>query len=148
MDCVEVYAPYVETFQLRQLYKHVFIKNVTDFGFTGYDLAILGDVLEHLTQEEAETILTMLATKDLSVIVQVPYMLPQGPGDGGKNLHDAHQQADLTHEVFMERYGKFGLSLLVKDGLLGVYVRHGPKENDREVTAGTHHDHPEPPEEG
>ena len=121
LDCVEVYEPYVDRFNLKGLYNQVFVKNVKDFDFTGYDLAILGDVLEHLTVPEAFLVLAKLAMLGMGGVVQVPFLLEQGSWEG--NAFEAHLQPDLCHEVFRGRYGFLGFSCLVRCPECGVYVR-------------------------
>jgi hypothetical protein len=121
LDCVEVYEPYVERFNLKSRYNEVFIKNVKDFDFTGYDLAILGDVLEHLSVPDAFLVLAKLAMLRMGGVVQVPFLLEQGSWEG--NDYEAHLQPDLNHEVFMGRYGFLGFSCLVRCQECGVYVR-------------------------
>jgi len=121
MDCVEVYEPYVSRFNLKELYNEVFVKNVTEFDFRDYDLAILGDVLEHLTFPEAYLVLEKLVVHGVGSVIQVPYLLEQGSWEG--NDYETHHQPDLSHEVFMQRYGCFGYRCLARCPACGVYVR-------------------------
>jgi hypothetical protein len=121
LDCVEVFEPYVDRFNLKSIYDQVFVKDVRDFDFVGYDLAILGDVLEHLRFFDAFLVLAKLGILGMGVVVQVPFLFEQGSWEG--NDFEAHLQPDLKHEVFMERYGGLGLSCLVRCPVCGVYVR-------------------------
>jgi len=53
IDCVEAFKPYVEKFGLKQKYDNVFSGNILNIKITGYDLIILGDVLEHFAKADA-----------------------------------------------------------------------------------------------
>ena len=58
LDCVEIFNPYIQEFNLRQKYRIVYNKDIKDFEFNEYyDLIILGDVLEHLTVFDAQIVL-------------------------------------------------------------------------------------------
>jgi hypothetical protein len=52
---VEVWEPYVEEYALEQLYDEVFLGPVRDFDFIAArpDLVLFGDVIEHMTKDEA-----------------------------------------------------------------------------------------------
>jgi hypothetical protein len=113
LDAVEVHEPYINQYNLQDKYTVVYNDNVVNFSKvmnelvpTFYDVVIMGDVLEHLTVEEAEeTIANFIAAGVKHIIVLVPYMYKQGVCHD--NEHEIHQQDDLTKEVFLERYGMF-----------------------------------------
>lgn len=101
MDAVEAFAPTIEHFHLREHYREVFCQDVMTFkDFSKYGLVILGDVLEHLTVEDAQALLARL--EGCKVVVKVPYLSPQGAING--NDYEIHRQPDLTTEVMLQRY--------------------------------------------
>ena len=57
IDCIEVYDKYIEAYDLKSKYKNVFCDNILNFDVSEYDFVILGDVLEHLTIEDAKFVL-------------------------------------------------------------------------------------------
>jgi len=108
MDAVEIYAPYVEKFELTKKYTNVFVCDIMDFDFSEYHLLILGDVLEHLSVENAQKLLEKiennrpkLVAKQLCVVA-IPYRFIQGEYEG--NSHETHIQDDLTPEIVKSRY--------------------------------------------
>lgn len=107
VDGVEVFGPYVDRYRLREIYRRVVVEDVRNFrcGFREYDLVILGDILEHLTVEDAQAVLAYFEEQGISTIVLVPYNYEQGPSHG--NDHEEHLQPDLTEEVFHARYPGF-----------------------------------------
>ena len=91
-------------------------------GFKDYkaDVFILGDILEHITTDKAIPLVEKLYNEANDYIIAVPYLYEQGEHEG--NIYETHHQPDLTHEVFMERYGK-RCELLVNNELVGYYVK-------------------------
>ena len=103
MDAVEVFAPYVDRFDLRDKYDNVYVANILEFDVRPYDFIILGDVLEHLPTDKAQDMLTDFDLMDKRFLVAVPYMMAQDGAEYG-NEYETHHQADLTPEVILERY--------------------------------------------
>ena len=128
MDACEIYAPYIKRFKLTEKYKTVHNKSVTAFdNFDEYDLVIFGDILEHLTIEDTQTVLGK-AKNVKQLLIAVPFEYEQGASHG--NDAEEHVQDDLTHENFMQRYPGFEpLHLVVRKGEMkyGYYVRQGSK---------------------
>lgn len=111
MDCLEIYNGYVEAYDLKNKYKNVYIGDVVKFDISEYDFVIIGDVLEHLTIEDAKIVLK----KCKNVLVAVPYICPQGGVDFYYNEHhlinpyEKHLQSDLTPLIVLTRYPELGL---------------------------------------
>jgi hypothetical protein len=107
IDAVEVFAPYISQYNLHNIYNTVHNANILDFDFSQkqYDLVIMGDILEHLSVEEAVSLLNEIDNCNIAIIVLVPYNYFQGKSHG--NDHEEHKQPDLTEKVFQERYSGF-----------------------------------------
>lgn len=103
MDAVEVWAPYVDQFDLKSKYDNVYISDICDFDIEGYDFIILGDVLEHLIVENAKNLIKKIDSCSIKTMVAVPYRMPQDGAEYG-NEYETHLQEDLTPEVMLERY--------------------------------------------
>lgn len=120
MDGIEIYEKYIGDFNLIERYDEIFNVDAITFDYTKkYKLAILGDVLEHMSVEDAKTVLTALKKAGISIVAQIPYEYEQGVYDG--NEHEIHLQPDLTPDIFMERYAEFGFELLQSDEVCGAY---------------------------
>lgn len=110
---VEVFEPYVRDNQLEKLYHKVYTQDVREFADAyGYSLltgmvVIMGDVLEHLTRDEAQHVLHEFRRYVQEIIVVVPYEYPQGEEDG--NVHQEHLQDDLTVELMAKAYPELTL---------------------------------------
>jgi hypothetical protein len=89
---LEIHESYVERYDLKLHYEQVIVSDVlhANIGPDAFDVVILGDVLEHMTENDAASALRrawIWATK--GVIVSVPLgHCPQGPSEG--NEHEAH----------------------------------------------------------
>lgn len=103
IHALEVFAPYVERFHLRDHYECVLLGDIRAFRpSTRYDLAILGDVLEHLTAAEAQALVARLPTIASQSLFSVPWSYEQGPMEG--NDAEIHHQPDLTPETMRLRF--------------------------------------------
>ena len=102
IDCLEIWEPYVEKFNLKQKYNNVIIGNIIDFDFTKYDYLILGDILEHLPVIEAQIVIRNINKFNKKCLVSVPFLYEQGEHFG--NIYEKHLQADLTPEIMKKRF--------------------------------------------
>ncbi len=119
LDCIEIFAPYVKKFNLRKKYRRVYVADIRTFVLPRpYDLVILGDVLEHLSVDEAQALIGRLDKAGSFIIVTVPFGYEQDPVNG--NEYERHLQPDLTAEVMAARYPS--LKACVTDQTMGVYV--------------------------
>jgi len=120
MEAVEVWQHYIEKFGLARLYCAVHATDALSFLTTcdQYDLVILGDVLEHLTAENGQLLVELCKLKTNTIVVSVPYLY--GQGAIYNNPWEIHRQADLTHDVFLERYP--GFLLICEEGGMAAWA--------------------------
>ena len=105
MDAVEAFAPNVTNNHLYNKYRNTFIADIRAFKYKYYDLIIFGDVLEHMSTEDARRVIEYARPRCSYMLVAVPYKWPQGAIYG--NPYEVHIQDDLTPEIFNERYPGF-----------------------------------------
>ena len=110
MDAVEIYRPNIIENGLASRYRNVFNMDIADLEYKWYDLIIFGDVIEHMTVENAQKVIDYARGRCSDMIVGVPFLYPQDAIYG--NPYERHIQDDLTEELFNERYP--GFSLLAK----------------------------------
>lgn len=104
IDAVEVFKPNADN--LRG-YRQVFNADVSELEYGYYDLIIFGDVLEHMTVENAQKSLKYAEEHSKCVIVGVPFKYAQGAIYG--NPYERHIQDDLTRDLFAERYDGYAI---------------------------------------
>lgn len=119
VDAVEIWEPYVTGYSLRDVYRAVYERDIMEvaeeFSTAGvkYDAVIMGDVLEHLTVNNAMRTLHYLKDVASEVLVIVPYNYEQGEEHG--NPYQRHEQPDLTVENMHERYPELKLDTIQVD---------------------------------
>ena len=105
MDGVEVWQPYINKHNLKTKYHRLFETDIRGFEYGVYDLIIFGDIIEHLSVEDAKRVLDYATFHCRNMIVAVPYCYRQGEKNG--NPYEVHVQDDLTPELFDSRYEGF-----------------------------------------
>ena len=117
---VEIWEKYINQFNLKQIYKEVYLGNILDFNFSEYDYLIIGDVLEHIEVDSAKLLLKKIEIQNKKCLVAVPYLYPQGEHEG--NIYETHHQPDLTHEIFLERYPN--MKCFIRNDKYGYYINY------------------------
>lgn len=93
IDGLEVWAPYIEDFNLRSKYRNVFNADARSFDSWNYDLVIFGDVLEHMKEQEARDLWAKASKYAKNIIITIPIIhYPQGEHFG--NPYEIHQEED------------------------------------------------------
>jgi predicted TPR repeat methyltransferase len=98
---LEIWEPYIAQFDLKSLYDEVIIGDVRTYENTKYDLVICGDVLEHMTKEEAFAVLDRFSSSYRFVSVPTIHT-PQGEYEG--NPHERHIEEDWQPNWITDRY--------------------------------------------
>jgi 2-polyprenyl-3-methyl-5-hydroxy-6-metoxy-1,4-benzoquinol methylase len=104
IDGVDVYENGVKELKLDKYYNNIFISNILDFNFDFYELIILGDVLEHLTLEDAQALLEGWIRKNKMnhLLVSIPFQLKQSSTH--ENHHEEHLQPEITLNYMKTHY--------------------------------------------
>lgn len=101
VDCVEVWEPYVTEFSLKKIYNNVFIDDVRKFNNFNYDLIIFGDVLEHMSEEDALNVYKKALEGAKYVMFSMPIIhYPQGCEHG--NPYEEHIVDDWSNEKILD----------------------------------------------
>lgn len=93
---------FLENMQWLTAYRMAYNADIRGFQYDWYDLIIFGDILEHLTVEEAQMVLEYAKPRCKDLIIAVPFLYEQGAIYG--NPYEVHIQDDLMPELFEERY--------------------------------------------
>jgi len=103
IDGIEVWEKYITKFNLHSFYDNLFKVNMKDFSFpTKYNIAILGDVLEHLPKEEAEQFLTVLKSNVEVIYLTIPITVCIQDGNLIGNPFETHHYQWSDKEVRYE----------------------------------------------
>lgn len=117
---VEVWEPYVEKYGLKDLYHDLIIADARKLVTSSkYDVAIAGDVLEHMTVNEAKKLVEKLKKYAEYVIISIPLgHYPQDEYDG--NPYERHVKDDWQDAEVKKAFGEPLESVI--DNEIGVYV--------------------------
>jgi predicted TPR repeat methyltransferase len=103
---IEAWGPYIEQFDLKSLYNQVVNCDARklDWATLGrFDVAIAGDVLEHMTKEEAVVLVNEILENCGTLIISIPIRyMPQDDIDG--NPFEIHVKPDWTHEEVVDTW--------------------------------------------
>lgn len=130
---IEVWEPYVEMFDLKSKYDRLIIEDArTVFGETlvyehhshlFYDIAFVGDVLEHMTLEEAQILFAQTLACSKILIISIPLgHYPQEEYLG--NPYEKHVKDDWSHDAVVTAFGIPATYAI--DNEIGVYVYRSP----------------------
>ena len=120
IDAVEVYEPYIDQFNLRDKYKNVYVQDILEFNYNDYKYIIMGDVLEHLSINDAQKLLDDITSKGIYCMAAVPYLMEQDAVGG--NVYETHKQDDLTPMVFSNRFPT--MQMFRFNGQYGMYFNY------------------------
>lgn len=117
---VEIWEPYVEKYGLKSLYPDLHVADARTWGTEKkFDVCFLGDVLEHMTEEEAQSLVREAKRWAATVIISIPIgHYPQGEYEG--NPHEAHVKDNWSDADVKLCFGEPTWSFV--DGEIGVYV--------------------------
>ncbi|MBY0404359.1 MAG: hypothetical protein K2X66_10710, partial [Cyanobacteria bacterium] len=119
---IEAWGPYLEQFSLSEKYDQIVLSDARYVDWTKlgrFDVAFMGDVLEHMTLEESKEVYEQVSNIARFCIISIPVVhMPQGAELG--NPFEIHVKDDWTHGEVMETF-PFIQSHTV-DRSLGVYI--------------------------
>lgn len=126
MDAVEIFEPYLERLHG---YRNVYHADICQLKYEWYDLIIFGDIIEHLSVDDAKAVLEYAKPRCRDMIVAVPFLYEQGALNG--NEYERHIQDDLTPELFKERYPGFETLVDVPEYSYRYYHKEGEQNGNR-----------------
>jgi 2-polyprenyl-3-methyl-5-hydroxy-6-metoxy-1,4-benzoquinol methylase len=88
---IEIYRKYISTLQ-KYLYDQILIGDVFDTlpALGNFDVALLGDIIEHFEKEDGHRLLAELFKHTKNIVVSTPYGYKAQPRIGG-NSNEEHK---------------------------------------------------------
>lgn len=86
---IEIYAPYVDLYDLPSKYDEVIVGDARLVELPSADLYIAGDVLEHMPAVDAEVLIYRMKQAAKHLLVSVPIVVYE-QGEWGGNIHETH----------------------------------------------------------
>lgn len=118
---VEVWEPYIDEFNLNDHYEEIILADARSVRLATlgrFDVAILGDVLEHMEKQDAQDLLERVKAIADTVIVSIPIgHYPQDDYNG--NPHERHITDNWTDADFKATFGEPTVGYIENE--IGVY---------------------------
>lgn len=100
---IEAYAPYIQRFNLRDKYNELYNIDARQFQpDTQYDITFCGDVLEHMTKDEAVALVKTLTPHTSHLIISIP--IRKWPQHADENPWQEHIKDDWTRQEVIETF--------------------------------------------
>jgi 2-polyprenyl-3-methyl-5-hydroxy-6-metoxy-1,4-benzoquinol methylase len=102
---IEAWKNYIDEFNLEKMYDIVYNDDVRNFKWNEqYDLVIAGDILEHITKQEAEAVVKKILdhTKTLIISIPITHMPQEAIND---NPYEYHVKDDWSHQEVLATWG-------------------------------------------
>ena len=122
---VEIWEPYFEKYGLDKKYATMVKMDAREYAADianysqAFDLCFVGDLAEHMTKEDAQTMIANLVKVCKVVILSIPIVhYPQAEFEG--NPHEAHVKDDWSHNEVMASFpdiAEYGV-----ENEIGVYI--------------------------
>ena len=118
---IEVWKPYILKYNLGSKYQILINQDVRQINFAegpSYDLTLFGDVIEHMTKQEAQTLIKAVIPKTHLIMISIPIIhFPQDVVEG--NPFEQHIKDDWSHDEVLESFPNI-ISAFIHD-FMGVY---------------------------
>ncbi|MBX9633728.1 MAG: class I SAM-dependent methyltransferase [Magnetospirillum sp.] len=119
---IEAWQPYVAQFELERQYDRIVVSDLREVAFDRLgpvDLAIFGDVLEHMTKAEAVEVVARARAVASYVLISIPVVdYPQDPVND--NPFEAHVKDDWDHYEVMHTFP--GITAFFVHDHIGIYI--------------------------
>lgn len=103
IDAVEVWQPYIDKFQLHNKYRRVYPQDIRDFDRFHHDLVIFGDILEHMSEEDALDVWDRSSKYCAFGVISIPIIEYIQPAIND-NPYEEHVVDDWSHERILETF--------------------------------------------
>ena len=119
---IEAWTPYIEEYQLASLYDNILNEDVRSIDWNklpNFDLVICGDVLEHMTKEESQEVVSKALEKTKELIISIPIVRAKQGAVGG-NPFEIHVKDNWSHEEVLDSFPNIKEHATTKR--IGVYL--------------------------
>jgi len=103
VNAVEIWQPYIDQFDLLSRYNKLFPIDVREMTNFGYDLVILGDILEHMSESDAVILWEKISKQAKYAMISIPIIHYHQDAING-NPYEVHVEEDWTVERVLEKF--------------------------------------------
>ena len=109
MTAIEAFYPYIDRYNLRELYGKVIVSDIRYFRWSSIehsDIVIMGDMLEHMKKQEAEEVILRAASHSNYLLICVPI------------VHLDQQIEENEFETHVDHWSEEDMSNFLKDSIV------------------------------
>jgi hypothetical protein len=103
IDAVEIWKPYIKEFNLNEKYRKVYESDVRMFYDFSYDVVIFGDILEHMTKDQAIEVWLKVSFQADCALISIP-IIHYHQGEINGNPYEHHVKDDWSHEEVLSSF--------------------------------------------
>ena len=108
LEAVEVWEPYINEFHLEDKYDIVYSMDIRSKNFLNamedsFDVVIFGDILEHMSKEDALELWAALPKITNYALIAIP-IIHYHQGEINGNPYEVHVKDDWSHEEVLESF--------------------------------------------
>jgi hypothetical protein len=103
---VEVWQPYINEFNLHDIYNDVYVEDVRTFDYNKVapvDITFMGDILEHMTKKEAQEVVDKVLNVSRYAVISIPIVHWKQDELYG-NPYEKHIKEDWSHNEVMSSF--------------------------------------------
>lgn len=103
IDAIEIWQPYIDKFNLHKKYRNVYNQDIRLWDELDYDVVIFGDILEHMTKQQALKVWEKVSAQADYALIAIPIIhYHQGELEG--NPFEKHVKDDWSHEEVLSSF--------------------------------------------
>ncbi len=126
---LEIWGPYIEKYELDKKYDKMIQADIREFEATEkYGITILGDILEHMTKDEAIQVYDKVLKSSEFVMISIP-IVPYPQDEYMGNPYEKHIKDDWSHGEVLLSFRFLALSYLDKE--IGIYIGYNPEYHEK-----------------
>lgn len=123
---IEIWSPYIELYNLYNLYDKIINQDVRTLNWDNVpniDVTIAGDVLEHMTKEEAIILVDKILQKSKYLVISIPICHMPQTSEDYSNPYEAHVKDNWSHTEVIETWTNYIVNFFVrgKKSKIGIY---------------------------
>lgn len=103
IDAVEIWEPYINKFALKKKYRNVYSTDIRMFDKFNYDVVIFGDILEHMTKDQAIEVWNKVAAQADFALIAIPIIHYHQEEING-NPYERHLKEDWSVQEVLDTF--------------------------------------------
>ncbi|MHB1313876.1 MAG: glycosyltransferase [Christensenellales bacterium] len=127
---LEIWTDYIEKYELEKKYDEMIQADIREFEpKEEYGITILGDILEHMTKDDAIKVYEKVLKSSEFVVISIP-VVPYPQDEYMGNPYEKHIKDDWSHNEVLLSFHSLALSYLDKE--IGIYIGYNTEHHKKD----------------